>query len=171
MSQSPEDLELNIEAASATPEPEQEQEQEPENSANPEQKPAATTETSLAQPSKAEQQRERASRLMQAVRDELDKALIGQTAVVEGVLCTLIAAGHVLIEGVPGLGKTLLVRALAQCFSGQFSRIQFTPDLMPSDVTGHAIYDLASEQFKLRKGPAFTNLLLADELNRAPAKT
>lgn len=169
MSQSPEDLELNIEAASATPEPEQEQ--EPENSANPEQKPAATTETSLAQPSKAEQQRERASRLMQAVRDELDKALIGQTVVVEGVLCTLIAAGHVLIEGVPGLGKTLLVRALAQCFSGQFSRIQFTPDLMPSDVTGHAIYDLASEQFKLRKGPAFTNLLLADEINRAPAKT
>jgi MoxR-like ATPase len=76
-----------------------------------------------------------------------------------------------LVEGVPGLGKTLLVRALARCFGGEFSRIQFTPDLMPSDITGHAVYDLASEQFKLRKGPVFTNLLLADEINRAPAKT
>ena len=120
---------------------------------------------------KADQQRARASRLMQAVHEELEKALIGQTAVVEGALCTLIAAGHLLIEGVPGLGKTLLVRAIAQCFSGQFNRIQFTPDLMPSDITGHAVYDLHSEQFKLRKGPAFTNLLLADEINRAPAKT
>ena len=120
---------------------------------------------------KAEQQRIRASRLLRAVRAELEKALIGQSAVIEGVLCSLIASGHVLIEGVPGLGKTLLVRALAQCFAGQFNRIQFTPDLMPSDITGHAIYDLQSEQFKLRKGPAFTNLLLADEINRAPAKT
>src|SRR5690606_17841581 len=77
----------------------------------------------------------------------------------------------VLVEGVPGLGKTLLVRALARCFGGEFSRIQFTPDLMPSDITGHAVYDIASEQFKLRKGPVFTNLLLADEINRAPAKT
>lgn len=119
----------------------------------------------------SEQQRERASRLVQATRDELEKVLIGQSATVEGVLCCLIASGHVLLEGVPGLGKTLLVRALAKCFAGQFARIQFTPDLMPSDVTGHAIYDLASEQFKLRKGPAFTHLLLADEINRAPAKT
>ena len=135
--------------------------------------PSGTADSSetTAATNKNEQQRARASRLMQAVRDELEKALIGQTAVIEGVLCTLVAAGHVLIEGVPGLGKTLLVRALAQCFSGQFTRIQFTPDLMPSDITGHAIYDLASEQFKLRKGPAFTNLLLADEINRAPAKT
>ncbi|HZJ94831.1 MAG TPA: MoxR family ATPase [Thiopseudomonas sp.] len=119
----------------------------------------------------SEQQRERASRLVQATRDELEKVLIGQSATVEGVLCCLIASGHVLLEGVPGLGKTLLVRALAKCFAGQFARIQFTPDLMPSDVTGHAIYDLACEQFKLRKGPAFTHLLLADEINRAPAKT
>jgi len=119
----------------------------------------------------SDQQRERASRLMQATRDELEKVVMGQSATVEGVLCSLIASGHVLLEGVPGLGKTLLVRALAKCFAGQFARIQFTPDLMPSDVTGHAIYDLASEQFKLRKGPAFTNLLLADEINRAPAKT
>ncbi|MBV2206507.1 MAG: MoxR family ATPase [Pseudomonas sp.] len=115
--------------------------------------------------------RQRASQLAQAMREELRKALIGQDAVIDGVLTALIAGGHVLVEGVPGLGKTLLVRALARCFAGEFSRIQFTPDLMPSDVTGHAVYDLQSEQFKLRKGPVFTNLLLADEINRAPAKT
>ncbi|MBU0919239.1 MAG: MoxR family ATPase [Pseudomonadota bacterium] len=116
-------------------------------------------------------QRLRASQLAQALRDELHKAVIGQDDVIDGVLAALIAGGHVLIEGVPGLGKTLLVRALARCFGGEFSRIQFTPDLMPSDVTGHAVYDMQSEQFKLRKGPVFTNLLLADEINRAPAKT
>ena len=116
-------------------------------------------------------QRLRASQLAQALRDELHKAVIGQDDVIDGVLTALIAGGHVLIEGVPGLGKTLLVRALARCFGGEFSRIQFTPDLMPSDVTGHAVYDMQTEQFKLRKGPVFTNLLLADEINRAPAKT
>ncbi|CAD2266287.1 MAG TPA: MoxR family ATPase [Pseudomonas sp.] len=116
-------------------------------------------------------QRARAAQLAQALRDELHKAVIGQDEIIDGVLTALIAGGHVLIEGVPGLGKTLLVRALARCFGGEFSRIQFTPDLMPSDVTGHAVYDMQSEQFKLRKGPVFTNLLLADEINRAPAKT
>jgi len=116
-------------------------------------------------------QRARAAQLAQVLRDELHKAVIGQDEVIDGVLTALIAGGHVLIEGVPGLGKTLLVRALARCFGGEFSRIQFTPDLMPSDVTGHAVYDMQSEQFKLRKGPVFTNLLLADEINRAPAKT
>ena len=114
---------------------------------------------------------QRASQLAQALRQELHKAVIGQHEVVDGLLTALIAGGHVLVEGVPGLGKTLLVRALARCFGGEFSRIQFTPDLMPSDITGHAVYDTASEQFKLRKGPVFTNLLLADEINRAPAKT
>ncbi|MCG4454246.1 MULTISPECIES: MoxR family ATPase [unclassified Pseudomonas] len=122
-------------------------------------------------PSSPALQRQRASQLAQALRLELHKALIGQNAVVDDVLTALIAGGHVLIEGVPGLGKTLLVRALARCFGGEFARIQFTPDLMPSDVTGHAVYDLQNEQFKLRKGPVFTNLLLADEINRAPAKT
>jgi len=117
------------------------------------------------------QQRQRASQLAQALRAELRKAVIGQNAVIDDVLTALIAGGHVLVEGVPGLAKTLLVRALARCFGGEFARIQFTPDLMPSDVTGHAVYDMQSEQFKLRKGPVFTNLLLADEINRAPAKT
>ncbi|WP_017940009.1 AAA family ATPase [Zestomonas thermotolerans] len=116
-------------------------------------------------------QRQRASQLAQALRSELQKALIGQTAVIDDVLTALLANGHVLIEGVPGLGKTLLVRALARCFGGEFARIQFTPDLMPSDVTGHAVYDQQAEQFKLRRGPVFTHLLLADEINRAPAKT
>lgn len=112
-----------------------------------------------------------ASAIANRMRAEIGKALIGQEQVVEQILIALFAAGHVLIEGVPGLGKTLLVRALAKTFEGNFARIQFTPDLMPSDVTGHAMYDLKSEQFRIRKGPVFTHLLLADEINRAPAKT
>ncbi|MCO6058292.1 MoxR family ATPase [Pseudomonas sp. MOB-449] len=132
--------------------------------------PSQSEAASTAAPSAAVQ-RQRASQLAQALRLELQKAVVGQVAVIDDVLTALLAGGHVLVEGVPGLGKTLLVRALARCFGGEFSRIQFTPDLMPSDVTGHAVYDMQSEQFKLRKGPVFTNLLLADEINRAPAKT
>lgn len=109
--------------------------------------------------------------IAQQMRGEVSQALVGQHTVLEQVIISLIASGHVLIEGVPGLGKTLLVQALAKTFSGKFRRIQFTPDLMPSDVTGHAIYEMKSEEFKIRKGPIFTHLLLADEINRAPAKT
>jgi len=112
-----------------------------------------------------------ATSTIKTIRGEIARAVVGQDRVVDQVLIALLASGHVLIEGVPGLGKTLLVRALAKAFDGRFCRIQFTPDLMPSDVTGHAIYDMKSESFKIRKGPVFTNLLLADEINRAPAKT
>ena len=106
-----------------------------------------------------------------AVREEVAKAFIGQPEVLDQILIALLAGGHVLIEGVPGLGKTLLVRALAQALDLNYARVQFTSDLMPSDVSGHAVYDPKTESFKIRRGPVFTNLLLADEINRAPAKT
>jgi MoxR-like ATPase len=113
----------------------------------------------------------KAAELLSALRREIGKAMVGQLAVVDQVLITLIASGHVLIEGVPGLGKTLLVRALAQAMSLQAGRVQFTPDLMPSDITGHSILEGAGHEMRLIKGPVFTNLFLADEINRAPAKT
>ncbi|OGQ86097.1 MAG: AAA family ATPase [Deltaproteobacteria bacterium RIFOXYA12_FULL_58_15] len=106
-----------------------------------------------------------------AIREQIGRAVVGQKDVIEQVLITLFAGGHVIIEGLPGLGKTLLVRALAKTFNGHSNRIQFTPDLMPSDITGHVMYDLKGGQFVTRRGPVFTNLLLADEINRAPAKT
>jgi len=106
-----------------------------------------------------------------ALKAQIRKALIGQDEIIDHVLAALLAAGHVLIEGVPGLGKTLLVQALARTFDGRAARIQFTPDLMPSDITGHTLYDQAAQRFIARRGPVFTNLLLADEINRAPAKT
>lgn len=112
-----------------------------------------------------------AGNLLQRLRDEIGRVLIGQSAVLDQVLVALCAAGHVLIEGVPGLGKTLLARALAVCVEARFARIQFTADLMPSDVTGHALYNLREERFEIRRGPVFCNFLLADEINRAPAKT
>jgi len=108
---------------------------------------------------------------MSNIRSEIGKALIGQEEVVNQILAALLASGHVLLEGVPGLGKTLLVNALSRSFGGDFNRIQFTPDLMPTDVMGHAMYDMKEQDFHIRKGPVFTNMLLADEINRAPAKT
>ena len=108
---------------------------------------------------------------LKALRDHINSRLVGQSRVVDQVLIALLAGGHVLIEGVPGLGKTLLVQALAAGIGGKFKRIQFTPDLMPGDVTGHVMFDMSQGKFVLKHGPVFTNLLLADEINRAPAKT
>lgn len=119
----------------------------------------------------SEQQLRLASKQLQRLEETIGRALVGQRTVVREVLVALAAAGHVLIEGLPGMGKTLLVRCLATAVGGQFSRIQFTPDLMPSDVTGHAMFDMRSESFRIRRGPIFCNLLLGDEINRAPAKT
>jgi len=106
-----------------------------------------------------------------AVRAEVAKAVVGQDAVVSGLVIALLADGHVLLEGVPGVAKTLLVRSLAAALSLDTKRVQFTPDLMPGDVTGSLIYDARTAEFQFRKGPVFTNLLLADEINRTPPKT
>src|SRR5262249_12411340 len=112
-----------------------------------------------------------AAELLQRLKDAIGQAMVGQTAIIEQVLISLVASGHVLIEGVPGLGKTLLVRALAQALSLSHGRVQFTPDLMPSDITGHAVLDPATRELRVVQGPVFTHILLADEINRAPAKT
>jgi MoxR-like ATPase len=127
-----------------------------------------TTTTATNVPSERLQQ---ATEIVKRMREEIRRAVVGQQYVVDQVLACCLAGGHVLIEGVPGLGKTLLVKALAKTFSGNFARIQFTPDLMPADVTGHSVFDMKNQVFSVRKGPVFTNLLLADEINRAPAKT
>ena len=108
---------------------------------------------------------------MAGLRSAINHAMIGQSAVIEQVLVALVASGHVLIEGVPGLGKTLLVRALAQALSLAYARVQFTPDMLPSDITGHAVLDPATRELRMMRGPVFTHVLLADEINRAPAKT
>jgi MoxR-like ATPase len=109
--------------------------------------------------------------IYQATLKEVGKVIVGQHELVEGVLVALFAEGSVLIEGVPGLGKTLLVNTLAQAVSCHFRRVQFTPDLMPSDLTGHSIYDMKEREFHFKPGPIFTNLLLADEINRSPPKS
>ena len=108
---------------------------------------------------------------MRRVRDAVATRIVGQDAAIEDVLIAFLARGHALIEGVPGTAKTLLVRALASALSVRFARIQFTPDLMPADVTGVALYRDPSRGFEFQPGPVFTDLLLADEINRAPAKT
>lgn len=105
------------------------------------------------------------------VRAEVGKAVVGQHEAVDGILLALLCHGHVLLEGVPGVAKTLLVRALAQALELDSTRVQFTPDLMPGDVTGSMIYDTRSGDFEFREGPVFTNLLIADEINRTPPKT
>jgi len=113
----------------------------------------------------------RAGELLAKLRAQIAHALVGQQSVMDQTIIALMVAGHVLIEGVPGLGKTLLVRALAQALSLKVARVQFTPDLMPSDITGHVVLDRATHAMRVVRGPVFTNILLADEINRAPAKT
>jgi MoxR-like ATPase len=105
------------------------------------------------------------------VRQTLGRVIVGQDEAIDLALVTLLAGGHALIEGVPGVGKTLLVKALARAVGGEFQRIQFTPDLMPADITGTSVFDLKTQEFRLVRGPIFTNFLLGDEINRAPAKT
>jgi MoxR-like ATPase len=112
-----------------------------------------------------------ASTLVGALEAMVGRAVIGQRQVIREVIVALVAGGHVLVEGLPGLGKTLLVRSLSKAVGGNFARVQFTPDLMPSDITGHAMFDMKSEGFRIRRGPIFCNFLLGDEINRAPAKT
>src|SRR6478609_10459870 len=101
---------------------------------------------------------------------EMDKVIVGQRYMVERLMIGLLADGHILLEGVPGLAKTLAINTLSKCVNGQFSRIQFTPDLLPADVIGTQIYSQKQESFSIRKGPIFANFVLADEINRAPAK-
>ena len=123
----------------------------------------STTET----PTPARDPRER----LVAVRGEVAKAVVGQDAAVTGLVIAMLVGGHVLVEGVPGVAKTLLVRSLAQALNVDTKRVQFTPDLMPGDVTGSLVYDARTTEFSFREGPVFTNLLLADEINRTPPKT
>jgi MoxR-like ATPase len=105
------------------------------------------------------------------IQNELRKVIVGQDEAIEQILIALLAEGHALIEGVPGTAKTLTVKTLARIINASFSRIQFTPDLMPSDITGTNVFNLASSNFNLRRGPIFTDILLADEINRTPPKT
>ena len=105
------------------------------------------------------------------ILNELRKTIVGQDEVIEQILVALLAEGHALLEGVPGTAKTLAVKTLARIVGAQFSRIQFTPDLMPSDITGTNVFNMQSSQFTLRHGPIFTDILLADEINRTPPKT
>ncbi|MBQ6057424.1 MAG: MoxR family ATPase [Treponema sp.] len=109
-------------------------------------------------------------KIIDSVRKEAAKRLVGQTEVIDGILTAIVCGGHILLEGVPGLAKTLAVKTFADISGIDFKRIQFTPDLLPADVSGTLIYEQTSGKFSVRKGPVFTNLVLADEINRAPAK-
>ncbi len=110
------------------------------------------------------------SQTIQNIKKEISKVLVGQEKMVEGLLAGLLCRGHILLEGVPGLAKTTAVNAMAKTLGLDFKRVQFTPDLLPSDIIGTEIYDPSNNSFKIKQGPVFTNLLLADEINRAPAK-
>jgi MoxR-like ATPase len=114
---------------------------------------------------------EAARQSLHALRTEVARAVVGQDSVVTGIVVALLCQGHVLLEGVPGVAKTLLVRSVAAALALDSKRVQFTPDLMPGDVTGSLVYDAHTSRFEFREGPVFTNLLLADEINRTPPKT
>ncbi len=109
--------------------------------------------------------------VFEKIKQEAQKIIVGQEELFQLVVVSLFSGGHVLLEGVPGTAKTLMAKTLAMVVSGKFSRVQFTPDLMPSDIVGTSVYDLTTNQFNLKHGPVFTNVLLADEINRSPAKT
>jgi MoxR-like ATPase len=111
-----------------------------------------------------------AKKLLNDVKMEIAKKIVGQDSMIDGLLMGMLAGGHVLVEGVPGLAKTLAVRTLSEALTIDFKRIQFTPDLLPADLTGTMIYRQQTGEFVARKGPVFTNIVLADEINRAPAK-
>lgn len=113
---------------------------------------------------------ERESAFVEILSLEMDKVIVGQKGMIERLLIGLLSNGHILLEGVPGLAKTLAINTLAKCVGGQFSRVQFTPDILPADVIGTQIYNQKLEQFSVKKGPIFANFVLADEINRAPAK-
>ncbi len=130
---------------------------------------AASTPPAAGRTASADAQRARSALL--AVRAEVAKAVVGQDAAVAGLLVALLCRGHILLEGVPGVAKTLLVRSLAAALDIETKRVQFTPDLMPGDLTGSLVFDARSSDFTFRQGPVFTNLLLADEINRTPPKT
>ena len=108
--------------------------------------------------------------LIASIKEEASKRIIGQEQVIDGILTALVCGGHILLEGVPGLAKTLAVKTFAEISGLDFKRIQFTPDLLPADVSGTLIYEQGSGRFTVRKGPVFTNVVLADEINRSPAK-
>lgn len=110
------------------------------------------------------------SMYLQLLKNEIGKVIVGQQYMVDRLLIALLADGHILLEGVPGLAKTLAIRTLSDAISGSFSRVQFTPDLLPADITGTMIYNQKSQDFTVKKGPIFANFVLADEINRAPAK-
>ena len=111
------------------------------------------------------------SQVASKIKGELAKVIVGQETVVDQILVALLAQGHILLEGVPGTAKTLMAKSLAHILGVGFNRVQFTPDLMPSDVLGTSAFEPASGTFKLRSGPIFTDILLADEINRTPPKT
>lgn len=113
---------------------------------------------------------ERESAFIDLIHLEMDKVIVGQRYMVDRLLIALLANGHILLEGVPGLAKTLAIKSLSECIDAQFSRIQFTPDLLPADLIGTMIYNQKKEEFTVRQGPIFSNFILADEINRAPAK-